>query len=227
MKQSRVTLWVTGIAVLVGTVLLFNFIRGEWAVFRNNLSSYQGVTIGQTKSEVLYAIGTPDTVQGPLEVRPDGTELSSPLLLNPAADSDHIPFSYDPVPIGKSAEEYHNWHYWTPESIFTVNFDSKNGKVSSIDCIPFDTLKYKCEPIFGIVLLMTEDKVIEKLGTPDENIMLGGGVFLGSPVFVTKHLYYKDIGVRIILREKRVSGIQKLPHTDPSFLSWTLRKLTK
>lgn len=212
----KIVRWTFAIAISVGIALWANAKWNDWQAFQTDLTSYRGVSIGLTKTDVQYALGSPQTVQGPERDAGDGWTTSSPLRVNIHEENASIPEGYDPLPKGKTATDYNEWHYWNSEGTFDVVFNAKSGRVESIHCWQPGTAP--CPEIFGIGQNTQEKTVLRLLGKPDKEEVSGGDLIMGvsgddptmgMPAEVSKSMDYHALGLRVRLTKKEVYSVTK------------------
>ena len=219
-RARRALLWLTSLVILAGLAFWLIVQRDAYRTFRSELTAYRGVTIGQSKIEVQYVVGIPQTVQGPETRMANGGTMSVPLRVDDRPDP-NIPPNYDRVPDGTGVESYDSWHYWNAEGTFDVEFNARSHRVESITCwAETERRQRPCPPLFGVQSGMSEDEVITRLGQPDNSEMLGGGMLEGAPIVVTKALTYDTLGLRLDLQENRVATIRKRAPGEVNFWWW-------
>lgn len=221
-KPKRVLRWAIGIVTSLALALWAVGKWNDWQQFQADLISYKGVSIGQTKTEVQYAVGAPQTVQGPEVEASEGWTTSSPLRVDLHEENSAIPEGYDPLPKGKTAMDYDDWHYWNSEGTFDVTFDAKSGRVESISCWQPHDSPGPCAAIFGVRQFTSEDAVVRALGAPDKEEVSGGEMIMGMPMQVSKSMDYNALGLHLILTKKEVDRITKRAPQGAG-LTWWLR----
>lgn len=192
----------------------------DWDRFKTDLTTYQGVTIGHTKTEVQYLVGAPQTVQGPEVKEKNGWLSSNPLRVWPDEENDFIPSGYEPVPQDKSARDYDEWHYWSSRGTVDVEFGKKTQRVTAVSCWIMEGKRNGCDPLFGIRSDTLESDVRGRLGAPDKEEVSGGGMLLGSPVVVVKLVSYDALGLKLTFQKQRVSRITKVAPHDLNLMWW-------
>jgi len=217
---KRILLSATGFIAFFALLVWSAAKWSDWTRFQSDLRTYKGVSIGQTKMEVQYALDTPQTVQGPEIETKEGWKTSSPLKVNMNEKNDAIPAGYDPVPQGRSAMDYDEWHYWSDEGTFDVEFDSKSGLVASISCYQLNDKPVPCDVIFGIGQNASEHEVVRLLGKPDKEEISGGDTIMGFPVQVSKTMDYKALGLHLVLAKREVTSITKRASQGAGFGWW-------
>ena len=195
----------------------------DWVRFGADLKTYDGASINDTKTQVMYSLGIPETVQGPLIDEGDGWQYSSALRVSPLDTDSKELAEYEAIAANKSALDFDEWHYWRDGHRITVEFDPKSAQVSSVTCWQIDELKSRCPKLFGITSEDPEAKILERLGRPDKVELAGGGTIKGMPVVVTKVLEYETLGLQLTLSEKKVGSIVKLAAPPADFSDWIAR----
>lgn len=210
--------WIVIIATSAAAALCLTFVLSAWTKFETDLTTYHGAKIGMTKIEAQYALDAPQTVQGPETEGESDWTISSPLRVNPLEENTAIPDGYDPIPDGKSAMDYDSWHFWSKRGSFDLDFDAKSHRVERIACYSENTAA--CDTLFGISIGSSEDEVLNRLGTPNKQEIVGGGTIMGSPVQVAKSMEYNSLGLHLVLAKKAVTGISKRPARNVRFWWW-------
>ncbi len=145
---------------------------------------YQGISLGNSKDEVYYALGVPDEVLFPPEW---DSKLNG--SWQKFASKDEIK--------RKPSQEkgFDSWQYNKTGFRIDVDFDSQTGKVKSIGCFISNKKDFAdintCK-VNGIRALDTEERVTNILGKPHNSQISG----------VTKELYYPSLNMRIIFEQK-------------------------
>lgn len=209
-------------AVVATFTLGFSLIvHADWVEFRQDLTSYQGVSIGMSKPQAEYAVGTPLTVQGPMEMASDGSGVSTPLLVDPSAFGTGWDEEYNVIPPSTSLEDYDHWHYRHKQPSFEIEFNN-DGKIQRISC--HKSPDNQCDRIFGIHTGMHEYDVITALGDPDTQELEGSQMisFRGerSPSLPIKTMEFSRLGLRLVFTEGRVISIYKTKSTEFTFFEW-------
>jgi hypothetical protein len=224
-EGQRFSLWILRIssfAALLAALLCGASLRSAWGKFQTDLTTYHGVAIGMTKTEVQYALGAPQTVQGSELVVEGIGKVSSPLRVNPMEENKAIPEGYDPIPTGKSAMDYDSWHFWNQRGSFDVEFNFKSHRVDHITCYVAEPSQ--CDSLFGIARGTREALIIEKLGKPDKTEISGGDMIEWGreqfPVQVTKTMDYDRLGIRLNLAKKAVTSISKSAPQETGLWWW-------
>lgn len=157
----------------------------NYTYFSRDLRGYMGLYIGSTKDETLYTLGIPTTVLDPPEFDASwGGKISRSYQVD---GNDSI----NKIPAGKNYRDYLSWAFdGSNGTRIDIDFDTQSMLISSIGC--YSNLKTECPKIFGISTGISEDKVLEILGKPTDEILDG----------VTKKLEYDDIGLDVLLSKK-------------------------
>lgn len=231
-RFRQIVRWAFAIVIGLAVVLWTNAKWNDWQAFNADLTTYRGVSIGLTKTDVQYALGTPQTVQGPERDAGDGWTTSSPLRVNVYEENASIPEGYDPLPKGKTATDYNEWHYWNSDGTFDVVFNAKSGRVESIRCWQPGTAP--CPEIFGVGQYTSEETILRLLGKPDKEEVSGGdliagvsgdGPTVGMPAEVSKSMDYNALGLHLMLMKKEVYSITKRAPQKAGFGWWLKHRL--
>ena len=224
-KSKRALRWAVGIVASLALALWTVGKWNDWQQFQADLISYKDVAIGQTKTEVQYAVGAPQTVQGPEVEASDGWTIASPLRVDLHEENSAIPEGYDPLPKGKTAMDYDDWHYWNSEGTFDVTFDAKSGRVESVSCWQPHESPGPCAAIFGVGQFTSEDTVVRLLGAPDKEEVSGGEMIMGMPMQVSKSMDYNALGLHLLLTKKEVDRITKRAPQGAGLTWWIRHRL--
>lgn len=218
----------TALVVLaaVGAIVLWCMVKWEaWQTFQNDLGTYQGVQIGTGKKAVLYAVGDPETVDGPEIRQANGWGVINAMRVLPSKPLTKMTQGLGTLPPGKSVLDYDSWNYYSDDSQMAVRFDEQTGLVKSVSCfLGWVAPAQSCDAPFGLRDDMTEEEVRRALGKPDKEEVNGGGVLEGAPIEVTKTLYYDTIGLRLSFAKRKVDYIGKVAPTGDTS-NWFVRHL--
>jgi hypothetical protein len=164
------------------------------------VNSYAGVTIGQSKGEVIYALGRPSSV---LETEIH-TEKEGPwkkYRLNKVVE-----------PKDGTAElsKYNAWQYESPVTgrlDVAFDSDSESGVVSVIGC--YSSTHGDCPDLLGVSAGATEDSLVATLGQPDTAAL--------DPDSSVKTLTYTKLNASFVLSMRRVYMLRvgALPPVQP------------
>lgn len=145
----------------------------------HSATRYADLSLGDTQTEVLYALGPP------------------PAFIDPTPAKDGDVFPGPRVVDGKDVNEkvtYNNstgWMYGDERRI-DVDFEKPGGRVVSIAC--FSKSSYSCPALYGLQDGAGEDDVLSQLGKPVSEKLDG----------VTKTLRYPKYNLAVFLEKRRV-----------------------
>lgn len=146
---------------------------------------YQGISLGNSKDEVYYALGVPDEVLFPPEW---DSKLNG--SWQKFATKDEIK--------RKPSQEkgFDSWQYNKKGYRVDIHFDSLTGKVKAIGCYvsPNNWTDIRACKVNGIGALDSEDRVIDILGKPYSSSIAG----------LTKELLYPNLNMKINFEQKSV-----------------------
>ncbi len=224
---KRILLWIVAAIFVLMAIIWIAAKRNDWRQFHADLTTYRGVTIGQTKTDVQYALGAPQTVQGPETLAENGWKISSPLLVNPNEKNDDVPKGYDAIPANNSATDYNQWHFWNHEGTFDVDFNGKTGRVESVTCTCWQesVRPMPCVPLFGVGQDTDEGEVRRLLGKPDKEEVSGGETFMGMPMQVSKTMDYNALGLHLVLAKRQVTTLTKRAPQGAGWPWWLAHRL--
>jgi len=149
------------------------------------VTTFEGVTLGESKDQVFYAMGAPTVVlYEPKD--PKSTNIFD--QFSPIATKDQV----DKTPLREKG--FNQWEYLRKDKPrLDVNFNKK-GEVELIGCYvsPKDWAYFDSCLVNGVQSLDMEDRIIEKLGKPDRESIDG----------VTKVMDFKKYNMRIYFEKK-------------------------
>ncbi len=141
---------------------------------------YYDIKLGMSKAEVLYIKGIPNSV---LDEAKD-KKLKGFKLIIPTKE----------IEKNKTFRDFNYWEYelssYRSEDI-TISFDQSTGKVIKISCY---SNGYSCTSILGIYTGTLEEKIIDKLGKPENSELTG----------INKKLSYPSINLFFYLEKQKV-----------------------
>ena len=175
--------------VLIGAAV---YLFREYRDFRHELTVCNSVRLTDSRTDVLYRLGPPTEVLGPVE---SGAYYGFQPLLKvdgPAGDQNAMPST-------KKLDDYDGWVYDVAEGNLTIEFD-KIGKVDVLSIYANSTKDSAWGPIAGIRNGDPEESVLS-LGTPTSNTIDGS----------TRVIEFADIGVCFYLVKGRAYMV-KLRH---------------
>ena len=143
--------------MLVAAIVAFNVVSG-YRDFRRELAGMERVRLNDSRDEVMYRLGSPPLVLGPLEPTVIGGKMvgeSRPVLYVSGPKGDQ-----NTMPAGHTTREYQAWVY-SPDTLGTdliVEFDSA-GRVESITCTAHGDNLFACGPLAGMWNTDPEEKL--------------------------------------------------------------------
>jgi hypothetical protein len=184
---------VTGAAAILAVGLVSAILLRTYREYSDGTRKYADVTLGDTREEVRYRLGSPPVVFGKAL-----GDTSGPW-------GDFQPLYYadpkrDPVnqlPKGTTDKDYDEWSY-DPSSVSSLNvkFDMKTDRVIGIGCFDFSSTHSDCPSILGVNSGDSEASLFRKLGKPTRQVVKSG----------TKNVHYDDLGVDFVLGRAKVYG---------------------
>ncbi|MFX4088002.1 hypothetical protein ACKU27_23205 [Sphingobium yanoikuyae] len=218
LKWTLVVLFL-GVAAVTGVVSVIKHnqhvdeLNDEYNRFISDLNQLQGVKIGDSQKELLYANGNPNIAHFP-DGHPD----------RPKDDS----LSLYMGGTGKKMEDFPAWVWFLQGGgQYTANFDLKTGKVVGINCIYIDTKHpYTCLTVKNINLgelnHRSESYIKCALGNPDREEY---DTVSGNDGDVNrKILAYDTLGLQFVMISREAVNITKWATEAPSF-SWWLERI--
>jgi hypothetical protein len=187
--------------MLIGAVVLavagvLTFGGFEFRQFYRDLEKYCGIRTAYDRGEVLYRLGFPATVL-------DDSQKNYKYPGRRSYEANRKAATDDPdkvMPAGKTVSDYFEWSYLlknpgnnTTANVY-VDFDRATKQIENIDCVDFSDNQHLCPPLAGIKVGDSEDRVRDKLGSPDRYELDG----------VTKTMSYESIGVEFKLTKGTV-----------------------
>jgi hypothetical protein len=162
--------------------------------FEAEISEMEGISLGDSRDEVLYRLGVPPRVLAdPSSIEMDGKTINVRTLYWTSG----APAPVNAMPMGKRISDFSGWSYSRSrgEAAFEVEFD-RSGRVIALECTAKGGTPYACGPVAGIRNTDTEETV-RRMGRPTREELDG----------VTKLMAYDDIGVQFLLTKGRVYRI--------------------
>lgn len=172
---------------IVGLVVLGYFgIQERLASRPKRVSSYANISVGDSKDEVRYALGSPTEVA---EDAPSTSDLAGWQVL----------FAVSDLKDGKHFSDYDSWTYdSSSEGRIDVDFSPESGKVIRVFC--YATAERRCPQLLGISDGATEDEVVQRLGEPSAAEI--------GPKSPEKKISYNHFNVVFLLVKRRVYALQ-------------------
>jgi len=207
--MKRVLKWSAGI--LVVSVIALAGAGGlasqyqQYNNIKNGLNEMNGVTIGETREELLYSLGQPTWTQ---------TKWNSSDVVLPDSTTD---------PNAAETVNTSNILTWYDKGfMLSVEIDPETQKVSrmqcsgsftgesSVRCMTILQISSNGEPYYG-----SEDYIVQKLGVPDET------VYDKVKDVNRKIIRYHSLGITFVLAGEQVWSITQWGMRQ-SFFSWML-----
>ncbi len=162
------------------------------------VSEYQGISLGNSKDEVMYSLGVPNEVLFPLEELKNARNLSSMNEVGGFWQRFATKQDIEKTPDGKKG--FNSWQYEKKGYRIDIDFDPLTGKVNQIGCYVSlgEWTDIRACRVNGIGALDSEDRVIDILGKPSSSSISG----------LTKELLYPNLNMKIILQQKSVYYIK-------------------
>jgi hypothetical protein len=170
------------------------------------LSNYGGVSLGENQGDVLYALGSPPMVLGPLEWKEEWNGYSQRVYDTTSSDTK------DAIPASKRIEDFDYWGYHSGSGQVTVQFDPKTKAVKSIECYSSeeDIEHSDCPMLAGLHIGDTEEMMRAKLGAPTKR--KGDGA--------ARTYRYDDLGLDFTLTKKRIYMIGTFSPKHPTLVRY-------
>lgn len=152
----------TALALLVLTLAM---IAGIWFALGSRVEmEWAGVALGDTKEEVSYKLGYPDSVHGPYKPTEGDWQIAEELPVSPSGE---VGTNSSKPPVGPVLPEYHDWNYDNRGHTLSISFDRKTGRVRLIQCMKTeDQNSSPCPALYGLTTGDAEQRVRAKLGQP-------------------------------------------------------------
>lgn len=168
--------------VLLGVLLWLGKYAIDWYEARPYAATkYLGVSLGDSRDEVYYALGQPKDVLAVDDSKQDGPWKDYRLVV-PVKD----------IPTPKTPKDYAEWVYAPSDATrWDIDF-APDGKVRGIGC--YSAGSYDCPALYGVRDGATEDDVRAQLGPPAREELDG----------VTKRMRYPAFNVTVFLEKRRV-----------------------
>jgi hypothetical protein len=189
--MSTVSKWLRRavlLAALAAAVVVGLEIANRHARFERDLSHYMNVAISDDRDEVMYKLGYPPAVTGPVEE--ENNQRWQRVYRTDGSDPRNA------LPEGASVEEYPEWSYDIGDFGSRIDVEFDGEEVQSITCFTNSQRGYSldCLPLFGVSIGDSEETLIGLLGQPDRSMLSG----------VAKRVRYDDIGAEFVLTRSRV-----------------------
>jgi len=174
------------LTLVIAGITAYRLVDG-YITFKRNLAGMYRINLNDSRAEVMYRLGSPPSVLGPLEdIVVDGkVEGTSRRVF--LVDGNHN--DINTVPRDRTVNDYQAWVYVSDgtSSDLTLEFD-KAGRVEEMTCTAHGPSSLACGPLPHVWNGDDEGKVL-KLGKPSAMTVDG----------VTKTIEYADLGVRYYL----------------------------
>lgn len=150
------------------------------------LDEYCGVSRTDSRSVILYRLGTPGFV-----ANPGNATYYSTLIDGEYVREREGPRNLVIMPSNSKVGDYSSWRYRRGDSFLAVGFE-ESGQVASVSCsVGFGR---DCPPLLGVRLGDTEEDIAKTLGKPEWQKIEG----------TTKAVAYDAYGVIFFLEKERV-----------------------
>jgi hypothetical protein len=214
-KSSRPGGWtIVAIAIPLVLVAACALLLIEFRTVRTELLGYCRIKLNDDRREVTYRLGGVPMVLG--GAAGDGLTHLPPIYYADAAVD-----SNNPIPAGKSVDDFADWEYLVDADApkgpyFLVHF-AQDQRVATVRCTDLTFgAPNTCAPIGGVSIGESEEDMVATLGAPSRSTIDG----------VAKKVEYLDLGVEIYLTQGRVYSLAltRGNHTDMDmFLSYLNR----
>jgi hypothetical protein len=183
-------------STLVAALIALLFMVLGYKEFHRSLNVFNEISFSDSRAEVLYRLGQPTYVLGPIENW--GSWQTVYYLHGPKGDPNTMPSD-------TQLDDYNEWFYQDPNSqykftnsqdTFNVTFNTK-GLIESITFYSNTTNNSSWGPIAGICNGDPEEKVLH-LGEPSLNSIKG----------TIKTIEFSDIGLEFNLTKGRVYRVK-------------------
>lgn len=207
MKQHRMKVLAASGALAVVALIVLAVSR--YVSTAAELTTFEGVKIGDSRAEVLYRKGEPKIVFGPLESASDGVEgpggwgsWQHVYYVNP--DEDPSENKVNVIPNGKTIDDFDDWSYSTSgltaaATSGDVAVTFVKGNVATIRCLNFGG-RGACSQMVGVEPTTSEEELLRIFGEPSSaKIDKDSGV---------KTMRFDDVGVEVLLRRGAVYAVE-------------------
>jgi hypothetical protein len=183
-------------AVVAGALYGYN----EFKAMPRRQSTYAGIKLGATMTEVFYSKGDPPDVLGPPE---EIQGISGFRAMIPLTE----------IPQTKKRDDYLDWGYdeaHSHDGRISVSFNSAH-KVIKITCLwaSVDPIRRNACPILlGISPGDEEETVLNKLGAPTKERLMGAGA--------AKEIEYAQFSVKFLLAKGKVYWLEVVDYDAAS-----------
>jgi outer membrane protein assembly factor BamE (lipoprotein component of BamABCDE complex) len=190
-------------------VLVLGIIATDFAVktarnydhFKKAVSALHGMKPGESREQILYAMGKPDFVR-----KDDDSER------NRTSD----------LPTGTNINDYLVWE-WLPKgdhpNNLSVDFDASSSSVLMVTCYENQYMP-ACQTIADISSVLmngSEDYIERRLGPPADTKLSRQ-----NDGTETKRLVYDSLGLYFTMKARHITAIHKVT-ANPDFLWWFRR----
>lgn len=185
----------------------YNSLNEQYGWFVKSLNQIEGIKLGDSQQELIYAYGTPD-----MAVWPDNY---------PGRPKDADSKFYMPG-LDRKPEDFPEWT-WTREKVtVTVQFDSATKTVFEIRCIYTANDKNDACHTAGANLALpryhTESYIKCRLGKPDREEY--DNVNVGGKDIKRKTIFYDTLGLLYVLMGREAVSVTKWNTKTPGFMWW-------
>ena len=185
-------------------VFYFVYLSANFRVFRHGLKEFNTVKLGHQRADVIYRLGQPTQVNGPVEQGPWGPSQRVFDVEGPIGGQNRMPSD-------RKLEDYGEWVYEMAHgpSRLTIAFDT-TGYVSSLNWYCNNENPSSWGPVAGIRNGDSEETVL-RLGNPTINSIRG----------TTKTIEFSDIGLAFeLVKGKTYMVTVKRPMKGEGAMFW-------
>jgi len=176
--RRKIVIFATASLVVLLLISIYSYIQNQ----PKKVVAFEGISLGESKDSVFYALGPPSTVLEPIEA---GSKSRFRVLI-PAADLQKLK---------KGPKDFDEWDYQRGRTRLDVTFDG-NGHVRKIGCYqnpPYTILFDGPECVVNRIRLSTQEAEVKRvLGSPTTESIDG----------VSKTLTYKSLNMELIFTRK-------------------------
>lgn len=187
-------------------VAKYNSLQEEYGWFVKSLNQIQGIKLGDSQQELLYAYGTPSMASWPDNY--------------PGAPKDARSKYFTPG-LGQKPEDFPEWGWFRDNSTVTAQFDNSSKTVAQITCIYMHTGNNVCNTLgadLGTTKYRTESYIKCRLGKPDREEY--DNVNVSGDDIKRKTLFYDKLGLAYVLMGREAISVTKFKADTPGFMWW-------
>jgi hypothetical protein len=174
--------------VVVVMWLGFGYVKAKLHARPKPVTKYADISLGDTKSEVLYAKGPPTNVL----IDDKSSDFPFPGVRTDIALAD--------LKAGETVRDYKYWSYDSSDAgRIDIDFSPKSQEVVRIYC--YGSTGHPCPSLLGVPDGATEDEVLSRLGPP-------GHAEIDNGWSAVKTLSYPNWNVTFQLDKRQVYGLR-------------------